>query len=162
MCLSGGLDLIGVCDLVYASENARFGHPAARGLGIPPTMGMLPMTIGAARTKELFFTGDTVDAHEAYRLGLVNAVIANDELDERTLALCRRIANTPLDALTLHKHVINRWSEIAGIRLAALEGADFDAMFHVTPASTEFGRIAGRDGVRTALAWRDEAFDTEH
>ena len=71
LCLSGGLDLIGVCDLVYAADNARFGHPAARGLGIPPTMGMLPMKIGAARTKELFFTGDTVDAHEAYRLGLV-------------------------------------------------------------------------------------------
>jgi enoyl-CoA hydratase len=161
VCLSGGLDLIGVCDLVYAAENARFGHPAARGLGIPPTMGMLPMTIGAARTKELFFTGDTVDAHEAYRLGLVNAVVADDELDERTAALCRRIANTPLDALTLHKHVINRWSEIAGIRLAALEGADFDAMFHLTPASTEFGRIAGRDGMRSALSWRDGAFDEQ-
>ena len=63
-----------------------------------------------------------------------------------------------LDALTLHKHVINRWSEIAGLRLGALEGADFDAMFHVTPASIEFGRIAGRDGVRSALSWRDQPF----
>ncbi len=158
-CLSGGLDLIGVCDLVYASESARFGHPAARGLGIPPTMGMLPMKIGAARTKELFFTGDTVDGHEAYRLGLVNAVVPDAELDERTAALCRRIAHTPLDALTLHKHIINRWSEIAGLRLGALEGADFDAMFHVTPASAEFGRIADRDGIRGALSWRDAAFD---
>jgi hypothetical protein len=38
------------------------------------------------------------------------------------------------------------------------EGADFDAMFHLTPASAMFGRIAGRDGVRAALSWRDEAF----
>jgi enoyl-CoA hydratase len=158
LCLSGGLDLIGVCDLVYAADDARFGHPAARGLGIPPTMGMLPMKIGAARTKELFFTGDTIDGHEAYRLGLINAVMPAAELDERTAALCRRIACTPLDALTLHKHVINRWSEIAGLRLGALEGADFDAMFHVTPASIEFGRIAGRDGMRGALHWRDQAF----
>jgi enoyl-CoA hydratase/carnithine racemase len=157
-CLSGALDLIGVCDLVYAAESARFGHPAARGLGIPPTMGMLPAKIGAARTKELFFTGDTIDGHEAFRLGLVNAVVPDAELDERTAALCRRIAHTPLDALTLHKHVINRWSEIAGLRLGALEGADFDAMFHLTPASAMFGRIAGRDGVRAALSWRDEAF----
>jgi enoyl-CoA hydratase len=158
-CLSGGLDLIGVCDLVYASGSARFGHPAARGLGIPPTMGMLPMKIGAARTKELFFTGDTIDGHEAFRLGLVNAVVPDAELDERCAALCRRISHTPLDALTLHKHVINRWSEIAGLRLGALEGADFDAMFHVTPASAEFGRIARRDGLRGALNWRDAAFD---
>jgi enoyl-CoA hydratase len=158
-CLSGGLDLIGVCDLVYASGSARFGHPAARGLGIPPTMGMLPMKIGAARTKELFFTGDTIDGHEAFRLGLVNAVVPDTELDERCAALCRRISHTPLDALTLHKHVINRWSEIAGLRLGALEGADFDAMFHLTPASAEFGRIARRDGLRSALSWRDAAFD---
>jgi enoyl-CoA hydratase/carnithine racemase len=157
-CLSGALDLIGVCDLVYAAENARFGHPAARGLGIPPTMGMLPAKIGAARTKELFFTGDTIDGHEALRLGLVNAVVPDAELDERTAALCRRIAHTPLDALTLHKHIINRWSEIAGLRLGALEGADFDAMFHLTPASAMFGRIAGQDGVRAALNWRDKAF----
>jgi enoyl-CoA hydratase len=66
------------------------------------------------------FTGDTVDGPEAYRLGLVNAVVPAAELDERTAALCRRIACTPLDALTLHKHVINRWSEIAGLRLGAL------------------------------------------
>jgi enoyl-CoA hydratase len=158
LCLSGALDLIGVCDLVYAADDARFGHPAARGLGIPPTMGMLPMKIGAARTKELFFTGDTVDGHEAYRLGLVNAVVPAAELDERTAGLCQRIARTPLDALTLHKHVINRWSEIAGLRLGALEGADFDAMFHVTPASVEFGRIVGQDGIRSALRWRDQPF----
>jgi enoyl-CoA hydratase/carnithine racemase len=109
--------------------------------------------------RELFFTGDTIDGGEAYRLGLVNAVVPDEQLDERTAALCRRIAHTPLDALTLHKHVINRWSEIAGIRLGALEGADFDAMFHVTPASAAFGRIAGRDGLRSALRWRDAPFN---
>jgi enoyl-CoA hydratase len=158
VCLAGGLDLLGVCDLVYASPDATFGHPAARGLGIPPTMGMLPLKIGAAATKELFFTGDTVDGVEAHRLGLVNKVVPLDELDERTMALCRRIALMPLDALTLHKSVINRWSELQGLRLGALEGAEFDAMFHVTPASIEFGRIAGADGVREALRWRDEPY----
>jgi enoyl-CoA hydratase len=161
LCLSGGLDLIGICDIVYAADDARFGHPAARGLGIPPTLGMLPFKIGAARTKELFFTGDTIDGPEAHRMGLVNAVMPAAKLDERTMTLCRRIANTPLDALTLHKHVINRWSEIMGIRLAALEGADFDAMFHATPASVEFGRIAGSAGVREALKWRDWPFSAQ-
>ena len=155
VCLSGGLDLIGVCDLVYASDDARFGHPAARGLGIPPTLGMLPMKIGLARTKELFFTGDLIDAHRAREIGLVNDVLSADELDERTLALCHRIALNPSDALNLHKHVINRWAEIMGLRLMALEGADFDAMFHVTPASAEFGRIAGSSGLKAALEWRD-------
>jgi hypothetical protein len=40
-----------MCDLVYAAQGASFGHPAGRGMGIPPAMGLLPMRIGAARTK---------------------------------------------------------------------------------------------------------------
>jgi enoyl-CoA hydratase len=157
-CLSGGLDLIAMCDLVYAGQSASFGHPAARGMGIPPTMGLLPMRIGAARTKELFFTGDAIDGYEAHRLGLVNAVLPDDELDQRTAALCGRIAANPMDALSLHKSIVNRWDEIAGLRTAVLEGADADAMFHATRASAQFGRIAARDGLREALRWRDQGF----
>ncbi|HEY8532623.1 MAG TPA: enoyl-CoA hydratase-related protein [Micromonospora sp.] len=161
VCLAGGLDLLGICDIVYAAEDARFGHPAARGLGIPPTLGLLPMKIGLSRTKQLFFTGDLIDGVTAARYGLVDEVMPAAELEERTLRLCRRIANQPLDALTLHKHVINRWAEIMGIRLGALEGAEFNAMFHVTPASVEFGRIVASQGIRAALAWRDGAFDAD-
>ncbi len=158
-CLAGGLDLIGVADIVYAAEDARFGHPAARGLGIPPTLGMLPMKIGLSRTKQLFFTGDTIGGAKAERIGLVDEVFPADRLDEETLALCRRIALVPTDALNLHKHVVNRWAEIMGLRLGALEGAEFDAMFHVTPASGEFGRIVAEQGLKAALTWRDGAFD---
>jgi enoyl-CoA hydratase len=154
-CLSGGLDLIGACDLVFAAEGTRFGHPAGRGMGIPVTLGMLPVRIGAAATKELLFTGDLIDADEAARLGLVRRVLPADELDARTLAFCHRVALNPLDALTVHKHVTNRWFEIMGLRLAAQEGADFDAIFHETPTLAEFTRIAGDQGLRAALDWRD-------
>ena len=152
-CLSGGLDLIGVCDIVFAAEGTLFGHPAARGLGIPITLGMLPVKIGAAATKELLFTGDLIDAAEAQRLGLISHVVAADELDERTLAFCQRVALNPLDALTVHKHVTNRWLEVMGLRLAALEGAEYDAIFHLTPAigrvrpAQPGGRPAGGAGV---------------
>jgi enoyl-CoA hydratase/carnithine racemase len=159
-CLSGGLDLIGVCDIVFAAEGTLFGHPAARGLGIPVTLGMLPVKIGAAATKELLFTGDLIDAAEAHRLGLVSHVVAADELDERTLAFCQRVALNPLDALTVHKHVTNRWLEVMGLRLAALEGAEYDAIFHLTPAMAEFGRRSREDGLRAALAWRDGPYST--
>jgi len=154
-CLSGGLDLIGVCDIVFAAEGTMFGHPAARGLGIPMTLGMLPVKIGAAATKELLFTGDLIDAAEAQRLGLISHVVPADELDQRTLAFCQRVAMNPLDALTVHKHVTNRWLEVMGLRLAALEGAEYDAIFHLTPANAEFGRRSQEDGLRAALAWRD-------
>jgi enoyl-CoA hydratase len=159
-CLSGALDLIGACDIVFAAEGTLFGHPAARGMGIPVTLGMMPMKIGAAATKELLFTGDTIDAAEAQRLGLVAHVVPADELDERALALCQRIAMNPLDILTVHKHVTNRWMEVMGLRLAAFEGAEFDAIAHLTPSMAEFGRRTNTEGLRAALAWRDEPYST--
>jgi enoyl-CoA hydratase len=159
-CLSGGLDLIGACDIVFAAEGTLFGHPAARGLGIPVTLGMMPMKIGAAATKELLFTGDLIDATEAQQLGLVRRVYPADELEERTAAFCQRVALNPLDGLTVHKHVTNRWLEVMGIRVAALEGAEYDSIFHLTPAMKEFGRRTQEEGLRAALAWRDGPFST--
>ena len=159
-CLSGGLDLIGACDIVFAAEGTLFGHPAARGMGIPVTLGMLPVKVGAAATKELLFTGDLIDATEARELGLVRRVLPPDELDTYTLDFCRRVAMNPLDGLSVHKHVTNRWLEVMGIRLAALEGAEFDSIFHLTPAMKEYGRRTRDDGLRAALAWRDGPYAT--
>ncbi|MCC7364870.1 MAG: enoyl-CoA hydratase/isomerase family protein [Dehalococcoidia bacterium] len=161
-CLAGGGEMIGACDIVFAGEDATFGHPAGRGMGIPPTLGMWPVKIGMLKTKELLFTGDTIGAAEAERIGMVNRVYPNDRLDDETLAFCRRIAKVPLDALSVHKHVTNRWFEIAGLRTAAAEGAEFDAIYHEAPSLAEFKRIAEERGLKTALAWRDTPFGDGH
>jgi enoyl-CoA hydratase len=121
---------------------------------------MMPMKIGAAATKELLFTGDLIDATAAQQLGLVRRVYPADELEERTAAFCQRVALNPLDGLTVHKHVTNRWLEVMGIRVAALEGAEYDSIFHLTPAMKEFGRRTQEEGLRAALAWRDGPFST--
>ena len=157
-CLAGGGELVGACDIVFAAEDARFGHPASRALGIPPTLGMWPAKIGMLKTKELLFTGDMIDGREAERIGMVNRAMPADRLDAETMAFCRRIAQLPMDALSVHKHVTNRWFEIAGLRTAAAEGAEFDAIYHETPAAKEFNRIAQEQGLKTALAWRDDPF----
>jgi enoyl-CoA hydratase len=157
-CLAGGGELVGACDIVFAAEDARFGHPASRALGIPPTLGMWPAKIGMLKTKELLFTGDMIDGREAERIGMVNRAVPADRLDDEAMAFCKRIAQLPLDALSVHKHVTNRWFEIAGLRTAAAEGAEFDAIYHETPAAKEFNRIAGEQGLKSALAWRDDPF----
>jgi enoyl-CoA hydratase len=159
-CLSGGLDLIGACDIVWAAEGTMFGHPAARGMGIPVTVGLLPFKMGAAATKELLFTGDLLDAEEARELGLIRRVLPADELDGRVAEFCQRVALNPLDVLTVHKHVTNRTAEIMGSRLAAFEGAEYDAIAHMTPSMAEFGRRVNTDGLRAALAWRDGPYTT--
>lgn len=161
-CLAGGSELIGACDIIFAAEDARFGHPASRALGIPPTLGMWPFKVGMLKTKELLFTGDMIDGIEAEKIGMVNHAIPADRLDEVVLAFCRRIAKLPLDALSVHKHVTNRWFEIAGLRTAAAEGAEFDAIYHETGSFREFGRIAAERGLKSALAWRDEPFGDGH
>ncbi len=161
-CLAGGGEMIGACDIIFAGDDARFGHPAARGLGIPPTLGMWPVKIGMLKTKELLFTGDMIDAAEAHRIGMVNRVVPIDRLDEECLAFCQRIAQLPLDALTVHKHVTNRWFELMGLRTSAAEGAEFDAIYHETPSYFEFGKIAREKGLKSALAWRDTPFGDGH
>lgn len=161
-CLAGGGELAGACDIIFAAEDARFGHPASRALGIPPTLGMWPAKIGLLKTKELLFTGDMIDGTEAERIGMVNHAVPREELDERTLAFCERIAKLPLDALSVHKHVTNRWFEIAGLRTAAAEGAEYDAIYHETPSFGAFGRIAQERGLKEALAWRDGPFGDGH
>lgn len=160
-CLSGGLDLLSTTDLTFAAAGTRFGHPAARAVGIPVMLGMLPLKIGAQKTKRILFTGDLIDAEVAEEWGLVDWVCEPDELDDRVMAYCHRVAKLPADALTVHKHVVNRWSELMGARAGAYESADFDALYHTTPSYAEFNRRIKEEGLKSALAWRDAPFERD-
>jgi enoyl-CoA hydratase/carnithine racemase len=98
-CLGGGFGLALSCDLRVASENAAFGIPAARlGIGYPPgAMKLVTATVGAPAAKDLFFTARRIDAREAERLGVVQQVVPDGELEAATLGLAGSIArNAPL------------------------------------------------------------------
>jgi enoyl-CoA hydratase len=90
--------------------------------------------------------------------GLVEWVADPAGLDELALAYCQRAAMLPMDALTIHKQAVNRWSELMGARVAALEMVDMDALYHTTPAYFEFNRQIREHGLRHALTWRDGPF----
>jgi enoyl-CoA hydratase len=157
-CLAGGNDLVGSCDLIFCADDAQFGHPAGRALGVLPTLGMWPMKIGMLKSKELYFSGDTVSGAEAERIGMVNKSMPAAELDAFVRAYAERIARVPVEILTMHKHNVNRWFEIMGLRTAASEGAEFDSIYHALPAAQEFGQIARERGLKAALEWRDRPF----
>lgn len=92
-CVTGGLELVLSCDIVLASDRARFADTHAK-LGVLPRWGMsalLPRAVGVTKAKELTATGAFVDAKEALRIGLVNHVVAHDELRPRTRELCAAI-----------------------------------------------------------------------
>ena len=93
--LGGGCEISMSCDIRIAADNAVFGQPEC-GLGIIPGFGgtqRLARLIGKGRAKELIFTGDQIDAQEAYRLGLANHVVPRDELMETCRTLGKKIAS---------------------------------------------------------------------
>ncbi|MCI1248498.1 MAG: enoyl-CoA hydratase-related protein, partial [Megasphaera sp.] len=80
--LGGGCELACACDFRYASENAKFGQPEV-GLGITPGFGgtqRLPRVVGRGYGKEMIFRANMINAQEAHRIGLVNAVMPQEEL----------------------------------------------------------------------------------
>jgi len=83
--LGGGCELVAACDIVIASERARFGQPEIK-LGVfPPVAALiLPQIIGDKRARELILTGDLIDAAEAARLGLVNHVVPSSDVEQKT------------------------------------------------------------------------------
>ncbi|MGQ9572304.1 MAG: enoyl-CoA hydratase/isomerase family protein [Dehalococcoidia bacterium] len=94
-----GMDMALMCDLRVASELARFGEVFVK-RGLMADAGallLLPRLVGWAKAAELIYTGDIIDAQEAYRIGLVNKLVPHEELMDVTLDLARKIAaNAPL------------------------------------------------------------------
>ncbi|MFI2368363.1 enoyl-CoA hydratase/isomerase family protein [Streptomyces sp. NPDC018833] len=104
-----GAHLAFACDLVLASQEARFVEVFVR-RGLVPDGGgayLLPRLIGPQRTKELMFFGDALPAPEAERLGLVNRVVAPDALENTARTWAGRLASGPTRALALTKQLVN-------------------------------------------------------
>jgi enoyl-CoA hydratase len=107
--LGGGLELAMACDLRIAARSARFGQPEIL-LGNVPGWGgtqRLPRLVGVGRATELIFTGDQLSAEEAYRIGLVQRVVADDQVVSEALALAKRLAAHNVVALAGAKHAIH-------------------------------------------------------
>ena len=100
-----GLGLVLACDIVMASERATFGATFTR-VGLVPDTGttyFLPRVVGLAKAREMIVTGDLIDANEAYRIGLINQVVAHEELEEKVNALAQRLSKAATKAIGMAK-----------------------------------------------------------
>jgi enoyl-CoA hydratase len=107
--ITGGFELALACDILIASEAARFADTHAR-VGIMPGWGLsqkLSRLIGIHRAKELSLSGNFLDAHTAERWGLVNRVVAAADLMESAKKLAQDIANAPAAAVQAYKKLID-------------------------------------------------------
>ena len=98
-CIGGGTAVAVCCDIRLCTENAKFGIPAAKlglGYGLQRAIPLVDL-VGPAFAKEMFFTGRHFDANEAHHMGLVNRVVADDQLESSVDEMARAIAeNAPL------------------------------------------------------------------
>jgi enoyl-CoA hydratase/carnithine racemase len=124
-CLGGALEVALGCDFRLASSDARLGLPEVK-FGVIPDVGgstRLPAIIGLGRAKELIMTARTIDAPEAERIGLVNRVVAPDQLEQATQQLVAELlANSPV-AVGHAKCVIDASARPALAASLVLEGA---------------------------------------
>lgn len=150
--LGGGLELALACDFIYASENAKFGLPEIT-LGLIPGFGgtqRLARIIGKNQAKELIFTGRMLSAKDALEMGIVNRVIAPDQLMTETMQTAADIASRGRVSLNAAKHAIN-----SGTEVDLASGCDIEIdTFALCFASGDAG-----EGTRAFLEKRKPAFN---
>jgi enoyl-CoA hydratase len=132
--LGGGCETAMACTVRIAAEHARFGQPEVK-LGVIPGYGgtqRLPRLVGKGRALQLILTGDLIDAHEAYRIGLVNEVVPAAELLSRCEDILKQIdANAPL-AIRYSIDAVNE-----GVETDLSSGLKLEAKFFALAAATE-------------------------
>ncbi len=149
--LGGGCELVLACDLVFASENARFGQPEID-LGVIPGFGgtqRLPKAIGMRRAKELIYLGKAIDAQRAYEIGLVTSVFSADQLLSEVEAIAQKLVKKPAFALSQAKKAIQE-----GISLDIHTGLSLEKeAFSMTFASED-----RREGMQAFIEKRKPSF----
>ncbi len=130
--LGGGTEFALACDMVYASEKAKFGQPEVK-LGIIPGFGgtqRLPRLIGRNAAKEWIYTGDIYPAAKAAELGLVQGVFAPEDLLAEATKVARKVAAAGPIAVARAKAAINEGQDLALKSGLAIEKMSFGGLFN--------------------------------
>ena len=153
-CIMGGLMLASACDLIMASDDAKFCDRAVRWAGSHVQYFSLPWDIGFRKAKEHLFTGDWLTAQEAERKGLVNRVVPREKLAEETMELAQRIAMQDAFALRTAKFSMNQMQDEMGFRTAVTGAFQTYALTRVYRLEQGEDSLAGAQRAKT----RDKAF----
>ncbi len=125
LALGGGCEVIAGCDMAIASDKATFGQPEIK-LGVypPPATQLYPRLMGLKKAFELILSGDSIDAKEAERIGLVNKVVPADELEKSASEFIKRFTGNSGLALTQARRAIYRGLELEFRKAMEVVAAD--------------------------------------
>ena len=144
-----GCELAGVCDLTIAAESARLGEIQIRhGFGIP--MLITPYITGQKQAKELLLLGEMFTAEDALRMGMINRVVPDDELDEAANEMAHKLAALPPVVVRLNKRLVNLVYEQMGL-VDNVRYRDNDALRELLEANDTVG--AGCQRIREEQGW---------
>jgi enoyl-CoA hydratase len=157
--LGGGCELVMLCDLTIAADNATFGEPEVRFSAVGPAI-VMPMIIGYKRARELLYFGDQIDARTALDFGMINRVVPLAELPSASLKYAKRLSLISPEALYATKRAVNRVGDAAGFRTALYAGLEVVSPLYATTTElgARFREIAATDGVPAAVRWRSAQF----
>jgi enoyl-CoA hydratase len=144
-CMGGAFMVANMCDLVVASDDAFFADPVVLSIAAASVEVLIhPYVMGLRRAKEFLFTGERMDAHEAYRIGMINRVVAPANLRSAVLEFAERMAAAPPFAIAMTKRSLNRTADLSGFRAALSAHFETHQLTHVTQETREI-RARGAD-----------------
>ncbi len=144
-----GCELAGVCDFTIAAESARLGEIQIRhGFGVPVLI--TPFLTGQKQAKEVLLLGEVIAAEDALRMGLVNRVVPDDQLDSTAEEWARKLAALPPSVVRLNKRLVNFVYEQMGL-IDAVRYREHDALRELLETEDSVG--AGRQRIREEQGW---------
>ena len=151
--LGGGLEMAAACDVRIAAQSAVFGMPEVK-LGIPSVIeaALLPMLIGWGRTRQILLFGENFSAHEAHSWGLVNELVADDDLDDAVGRWLDQLLSCSPGAVRLQKQLIRSWEDLP-VRAAIEAGIEsFEAAVRSGESAAAMGDFLKRRKARKTMS----------
>ena len=160
-CLAGGSELMSMCDIVFAAEDTIIGYPPTRAQSTPDVE-YFPWKMSMAQAKYLQLTGNSITGARADQIGWIAKSFPADELDEQVMRELRPMSTIHPAMLAANKLALNQTYEAMGFRSALQASIPWYVLARsFRPGGGEFQKMAAEQGLKAALAWRDQAFKAE-
>ncbi|MCW2540696.1 MAG: paaF [Frankiales bacterium] len=156
-CLAGGTELVFMCDIVYAADDARFGYPPVRDMGTP-AVPMWLFHVGPQWAKRLLFTGDSITAADAAKIGLILKALPADELDAEVTGFMKRLTKIDWQLLAAQKRIVNTGLELAGMKELHKTAAMLDTMALQSPTAKKIRQTPSDELIPFYKSRREELF----